>query len=41
VKLKRSGSGCPLGSLVFGSLNSSKYGSRRPPRGVGLAKGSY
>jgi len=30
-----------LGNLVFGSLNSSKYGSNNPERGVGLALGSY
>jgi len=41
VKLNKSGSGWPLGSLVFGSRSSSKYGSRRPPRGVGLPFGSY
>ena len=41
VKLNNSGSFWPLGSLVFGSLNSSKYGSTRPPRGVGLPFGSY
>ena len=41
VKLNSSGSGWPFGNLVFGSRNSSKYGSRRAPRGVGLANGSY
>jgi hypothetical protein len=41
VKLNRSGMGCPLGSLQFGSLNSSKYGSNNPLNGVGLPFGSY
>ena len=41
MKLNKSGRGWPFGNLVFGSLNSSKYGSNNPERGVGLAFGSY
>ena len=41
MKLKHSGIADPFGSLVFGSLNSSKYGSKRPLNGVGLPFGSY
>lgn len=39
--MNSSGSFYPFGSLVFGSLNSSKYGSSNPPSGVGLPFGSY
>ena len=41
MKLKRSGSGSPFGSLVSYNLSSSKNGSKRPLNGVGLASGSY
>jgi hypothetical protein len=41
VKLKRGGRGAPFGKVVVYSRNSSKYGSRRDDRGVGLALGSY
>lgn len=41
VKLNRSGSGCPVGSLVFWSLNSLKNGSRSASNGLGLPLGSY
>ena len=41
VKLNKSGNGAPLGKVVSGSLNSSKYGSSKADSGVGLAFGSY
>jgi len=41
VKLNRSGSGCPFGSVVPYSLSSSKKGSKSPLNGVGLPLGSY